>query len=65
MNWNKYITMTFALLMMMYKQKNNLKGYKYVKHKMLLELCQEFYKFVVEISGGSLQKWENSTATFW
>ncbi len=50
---------------MIYKQKNNLKGYKYVKHKMLLELRQEFYKYVVSLSGGSLQKWKNSTGTFW
>ena len=50
---------------LIYKEKNNLKGYKYVKHKMLLELQEEFYKVVVKLSGGSLSKWENSTATFW
>ena len=60
-----YMTMIFSLLLLIYKKKNNLRGYKYVKHKMLLELRQEFYKFIVEISGGSLNKWENSTATFW
>jgi len=60
-----YMTLIFALLLIIYKKKNNLKGYKLVKHKMLLELQEEFYKFVIKISGGSLQKWENSTATFW
>jgi len=60
-----YMTLIFSLLILIYKKKNNLEGYKYVKYRMLLELQEEFYKFVVLISGGSIQKWENSTATFW
>ena len=54
-----YVTMLFVLLLMLYKNKNKLKGYKYVKYKMLLELQSEFYDYVVEISGGSKQKWRN------
>lgn len=60
-----YMTLIFSLLLLIYKKKNNLEGYKYVKYKMLLELQEEFFKFVVILSGGSLQKWENSTSTFW
>ena len=60
-----YMTLIFSLLLLIYKKKNNLKGYKYTKYKMLLELREEFCKYVVIISGGSLQKWENSSATFW
>lgn len=60
-----YMTLIFSLLVLIYKKKNKLEGYKYVKYKMLQELQEEFFKFVVILSGGSLQKWENSTATFW
>ena len=60
-----YMTLIFSLLLLIYKKKNNLSGYKYVKYQMLQELQEEFFKFVVVLSGGSLQKWENSTATFW
>ena len=55
-----YMTMLFVLILMLYKLKNNLKGYKYVKSKLLLELQSSFYDFIVEISGGSKQKWRNT-----
>ncbi len=55
-----YVTMIFVVLLMLYKSKNNLRGYKYVKSKLLLELQEEFYDYVVEISGGSKQKWRNT-----
>ena len=58
------MTLVFSLLLLIYKKKNNLEGYKYIKHKILQELQEEFFKFVVILSGGSIQKWENSTATF-
>ena len=60
-----YMTLIFALLVLIYKKKNNMSGYKMVKHRMLLELQEEFYKFVIKMSGGSIKKWEESTGTFW
>jgi len=60
-----YMVLIFMLLMLFYKQSNNLKGYKYVKIKLINELEEEFYKYIVIISGGSLQRWENKTGEFW
>ncbi len=51
------MVLIFMLLMLIYKQSNNLKGYKYVKTKLINELEEEFYRYILTISGGSLQRW--------
>ncbi len=54
-----YMVLIFMLLMLIYKQSNNLKGYKYVKTKLINELEEEFYRYIVTISGGILITFEN------
>ena len=55
-----YLTMIFVVLLMLYKAKNNLQGYKYVKYKLLLELQDSFYDYIIEESGGSREKWKKT-----
>ncbi|MCP3660157.1 MAG: IS4 family transposase [Bacteroidetes bacterium] len=60
-----YMTMIFSMMLLVYKNMNNLKGYKHVKHKLMLELQYELYKFTIQLSGGSVKRWENSRTQFW
>ena len=60
-----YMVLIFMLLMIVYKQGNNLKGYKYVKMRLINDLEEEFYRYVIQISGGSLERWEESKGEFW
>ena len=50
-----YIRMLFAILLLIYKMKNNLEGYKYVKSAMMRELEVEFIRYVIEKSGGKYE----------
>jgi len=60
-----YIRMIYALLLLVYKSKNKLEGYKYVKSAMMSELEGEFIRYVIDKSGGSYKKWRTSKKTFW
>ncbi len=60
-----YVIMTFSLLVLAYRKLNKLKGYKYVKYRMLLELQDEIYELIIKESGGSLEKWKNTKCEFW
>jgi len=60
-----YIRMLFAILLLVYKMKNNLEGYKYVKSAMMRELEVEFIRYVIEKSGGKYDKWMKNTGSFW
>lgn len=61
-----YLRLTFAILLLAYKQLNKLQGYKLVKYRLMLELEYERCEFAVLMSGGSISKWRNTApAQFW
>ena len=51
-----YMTLILASMMIIYKKKNNLKGYKIVKLKIIKELHNELIKEIVLMSGGDVSK---------
>ncbi len=55
-----YIILIFSLLVLAYRKQNKLKGYKYVKYKMMLDIQNEIYELVIKRSGGSVEKWTKS-----
>jgi K+/H+ antiporter YhaU regulatory subunit KhtT len=48
-----YMTLILASLIIVYKKKNQLKGYKIVKHKITNEIQQELIREIVILSGGN------------
>lgn len=51
-----YCTLIASILLLVYKKKNGLKGYKIMKQKFLHELEYELLKEIVVISGGDINK---------
>ena len=51
-----YMTLILASMIIIYKKKNNLKGFKIVKMKIAKELQNELIKEIVLLSGGDLSK---------
>lgn len=51
-----YMTLILASMIIIYKRKNNLKGYKIVKMKIANELQNELIKEIVSMTGGDLSK---------
>jgi hypothetical protein len=51
-----YMTLILASMIIIYKKKNNLKGYKIVKMKIVNELHNELIKEIVVMSGGEISK---------
>jgi len=50
------MTLMLASVIIVYKKKNNLKGYKIVKMKIANELQNELIKEIVLMSGGDISK---------
>lgn len=48
-----YMTLILASLIIVYKKKNQLKGYKIVKQKITNEIQQELIREIVILSGGN------------
>ena len=51
-----YVTLILASMIIIYKKKNNLKGFKIVKMKIVKELQNELIKEIVLITGGDISK---------
>ena len=51
-----YMTLILASMIIIYKKKNNLKGFKIVKMKIVNELQNELIKEIVIMSGGDVAK---------
>lgn len=51
-----YMTLILASMIIIYKKKNDLKGYKIVKMKIAQELQNELIKEIVQLSGGDISK---------
>ncbi len=51
-----YMTLILASMIIIYKKKNNLKGFKIVKMKIAKELQNELIKEIVLLSGGDISK---------
>lgn len=51
-----YCTLIAAILLLVYKKKNGLSGYKIMKQKFLQELEYELVKEIVIICGGDIEK---------
>ncbi len=51
-----YMTLILAMMIIVYKRKNNLKGYKIVKMKITNELQKELIREIVILSGGNPDK---------
>lgn len=51
-----YMTLILASMIIIYKKKNNLKGYKIVKMKIVNELQNELIKEIVIMTGGDISK---------
>lgn len=51
-----YMTLILASMIIVYKKKNNLKGYKIVKMKIIKELHNELIREIVIMSGGDISK---------
>ncbi len=49
-----YMTLILASMIIIYKKKNDLKGYKIVKMKIAQELQNELIKEIVQLSGGDI-----------
>ncbi len=51
-----YMTMILACLIIVYKKKNNIIGFKIAKLKFCIELDNEIIKSIVTLCGGNPQK---------
>jgi hypothetical protein len=51
-----YMTLILASMIIIYKKKNNLGGYKIVKMRIVNELQNELIKEIVVLSGGDIAK---------
>ena len=51
-----YLTLILSMRIIVYKRKNNLKGYKIVKMKISNELQKELIREIVILSGGNPDK---------
>jgi hypothetical protein len=51
-----YMTLILASMIIIYKKKNDLKGFKIVKMKIVQELQNELIKEIVQLSGGDISK---------
>ena len=51
-----YMTLILASMIIIYKKKNGLKGFKIVKMKITQELQNELIKEIVQLSGGDISK---------
>ena len=51
-----YITMIASILLLVYKKKNNLKGYKILKQKFIQDLERELVRNFVILCDGNIEK---------